>query len=131
MGDYKGSIADFDQAIKNNPKDAEAFNARGESKVYMKDYDAAEKDFNLAIQINPNYAIAYYSRGNLKTNRKDHRDAIKDYNKAIEIDAKLAIAYYGRALSKLEVDQNACPDLHKAIDNGYSKAYEVLRKYCK
>ena len=52
-GDHKGAIADFDKAIKLNPKDEYAYNNRGIAKESTGDYKGAIADWGKAIELNP------------------------------------------------------------------------------
>ena len=52
-GDLDGAIADYDAAIKLNPKDFFAFNNRGNTWRDKGDLDRAIADFNAALQTPP------------------------------------------------------------------------------
>jgi tetratricopeptide (TPR) repeat protein len=98
-GDFDKTIADYTKAIEINPKDAIAFNNRGNAWYRKGDYDKAIADYTKAIEINPKDAIAYYNRG-FAWDKKGYFDkAIADYTKAIEIDPKYAKAYYSRGFA--------------------------------
>jgi tetratricopeptide (TPR) repeat protein len=71
-GDHDRAIADHDQAIKLDPKNAYAFNNRGTA--YRAQIGAGERaiaDFDQAIKLNPKYAAAFYNRGIAKRNNGD------------------------------------------------------------
>ena len=57
------AIAACDQAIRQNPKDAEAYNNRGGEYMAKRELDRAIADYNKAIELDPKYALAYYNRG--------------------------------------------------------------------
>src|SRR3974377_1817269 len=56
------AIQACDQAIRQNPRDAEAYNNRGFKHYDKGDLDRALADFDKAIEINPRDAHAYNSR---------------------------------------------------------------------
>ena len=62
-GDHDKAIADFTEAIRLNPKLAQAYYNRG--MIYRKkgDHDKAIADFTEAIRLNPKDATPYISRG--------------------------------------------------------------------
>jgi len=48
------AISDFDRAIRDNPKNAAAYTARGTSRMAEHDFRHALDDFNIALQLDPN-----------------------------------------------------------------------------
>ncbi|ABW33469.1 tetratricopeptide repeat protein [Acaryochloris marina] len=62
QGDYKGAIADFDQAIALNPQNVMAYIHRGFTYDDMKEYSKAIADFDRAIALNPELPAAYGGR---------------------------------------------------------------------
>lgn len=64
-GDFAGAIADFTQAVRLNPKDCAAFNARGVA--YLKQQaphwrNNALADYERALHLNPNHTSAKRNR---------------------------------------------------------------------
>ncbi len=120
LSNYPSTLADYNQAISLNPKDAEAYNNRGFLKAYkLNDSQGALADYNQAISLNPQYANAYYNRGVLKHQKlNDPKGALVDYNQAISLNPQYANAYYNRAIlkkEKLKDFQGALADYNQAI----------------
>ena len=67
LGDYKGAITDYTQAIRLNPDYASAYYNRGNAKSNLGQHFAAIADYDIAIRLNPDDAEAYYNRGLAKT----------------------------------------------------------------
>ena len=88
--DYDKAIADFNEAIRLDPKLALAYNNRGNAWDAKKEYDKAIADFNEAIRLDPKLALAYNNRGTAWMAKKDYDKAIADYNEAIRLDPKHA-----------------------------------------
>ena len=133
LKDYTGAIADYNNAIKLDPKDAKAFQKRGDAKRTLEDYRGSIVDYNKAIELDPKESWAYFSRGVAKYMLEDSRGAIADFNKAIELDPTFASAYYNRGLAKLLMGQkdSGCRDLSKAGELGYDGAYDAIKEYCR
>ena len=116
QSDYQGAVNSFTEAIKLNPKYANAYNDRGVTRFQLADKQGAIEDYNQAIKINPNYADAYYNRGNSRSDLGDKEGAIKDYTQAIKINPNFAEAYGNRGIirSVLGNRQAAIADFNKA-----------------
>jgi len=59
-------MADIEQAIRLNPKNAMAYANRATAKEVMGDLDGAIADYSRAIKLNPRYVAAYNNRGDVK-----------------------------------------------------------------
>ncbi len=85
MGNYDRAIADYDTAIKLNPKFANAYNNRGFAYYRKRQYDRSIADYDNAIKLNPKYARAYGNRGVAYYRKRQYDRAIADFRKAIEL----------------------------------------------
>jgi tetratricopeptide (TPR) repeat protein len=95
-GDNDHAIADYDAAIRLDPKDAVAYSNRGIAYRVKGDNDRAIADSDHAIRLNPKYAAAYNNRGLAYRAKGDNDRAIPDYDAAIRLDPKFAAAYTNR-----------------------------------
>ena len=89
--------------VKPNPKEASAYNERGNAKGDKGDLDGAIADYTRAIELDPKFTEAYYNRGLAKKHKGDLDGAIADYNRVIEINPnnpKYARAYCDRGVAK-------------------------------
>ena len=109
--DRKG-IECYDEAIRLNPRDADALYNRGAVKDSAGDYNGAIADLTDAISINPEYG-SYAKRGNIHMNNKKYAESVADFNKAViqltlmertdEISKWIADIYVNRAIAKFSL----------------------------
>ncbi|MBI2136362.1 tetratricopeptide repeat protein [Candidatus Woesearchaeota archaeon] len=99
-GDLEGALVYFNQAIKLNPNDANAYNNRGNAKRKKGDLEGALEDYDTAIKLNPNEVNAYYNRGIVKSEKGDLEGARADYDQAIKLNPNDANAYNNRGYAK-------------------------------
>ena len=117
QGDRAGALADYNQAIRIDPRNALPYNNRGKLRNDQGDVDSALADYNEAIRIDPRYVFAYNNRGNVRHAMNDPAGALADYNEAIRLDPRYAHAYNGRG--NMRSDQGdragAMADYNEAI----------------
>jgi tetratricopeptide (TPR) repeat protein len=95
-GDNDRAIADYDEAIRLDPKRAKAFKNRGCAYLEKGDNGRAIADYSEAILIDPKDVDAFNYRGNAYSDQGDNDRAIADYNEAIRLDPKFGKAFLGR-----------------------------------
>ncbi len=81
--DLDAALADFNIAIKNDPKNVEGYDYRADVYQDKGQLDRAISDYNMSIRINPAYAAAYYSRGRVYEKQGQIDLAVADYNSAL------------------------------------------------
>jgi S1-C subfamily serine protease/tetratricopeptide (TPR) repeat protein len=104
LGDKKGAISDYTQAIRINSSLSQAYNNRGEVKSALGDRQGAVADYDRAIQINSNYAQAYYGRSYVKSDMGNSQSAIIDLNQAIKISMSYTNPYYNPSAIRSSLD---------------------------
>jgi lipoprotein NlpI len=126
-GDAAAAIADFDEAIKLDPKNASAYNNRGNARHDGGEDLAAIADFDAALKQNPRYAPAYFNRANALAAKGDP-SAMKDYDAAIKYNRRNVTAYIARgALLLASGDiKKARADMRQAAALDAKNAYAVL-----
>jgi len=90
-GQYDRAIANYDKAIKLDPKFAIAYNNRGIAYGQKGDDDRAFADFDTAIKLDPKSADTYYNRGIVYGQKGDYDRAIADFDTAIKLDPKTEV----------------------------------------
>lgn len=125
-GELDRALAEFSEAIKLDPKYAEAWFNRG--KVYRAkgDLDHAVADYDEAIRLEPS-ALRLNNRGLAYSDKGDFDRAIADYTEALRLDAKYDPAFYNRGLAYSDKGDftRAIADYTEAIrlDSKYAPAY--------
>jgi tetratricopeptide (TPR) repeat protein len=116
-GDLEGAITDYDQAIRLNPNNDEAYYNRGIWRSEKGDIDGAIADYDQAIRLNPKAASAYINRGAARYRKGDTDGSIADLDRAVELNPKNALAYSNRCFTiKLKGDfDDAIADCDQAI----------------
>jgi len=99
MGNPDLAIADFTEAIRLNPQDADPYNNRGMVWGTKGDYDRVIADYDEAIRLNPQYANAYHNRGSAWENKGEYERAIADYDEAIRLNPQDDQAYQSRGFA--------------------------------
>ena len=85
-GEYDKAIADYNKAIRLNPKEAVYYNNRGAAYRNKNDFDRAIADHGEAIHLNPTKDAYYGNRGFAYFKKNDYDRAIGDYNEAIRLN---------------------------------------------
>jgi tetratricopeptide (TPR) repeat protein len=91
QGDFEQAVNTYDEAIRLNPQDANAYYQRALARRGDGDADGAMADLNEAVRLDPNFEEAFYARGRIYFDRKNYEGAITDYSEAIRIDPSNAI----------------------------------------
>jgi tetratricopeptide (TPR) repeat protein len=75
----------YNQALKRDPQNTEAFFQRGQARDGLGDPQSAIKNYTLVVEIDPNHGAAYSARGDARLKLKDTPGALEDYQHAAEI----------------------------------------------
>ncbi len=95
-GDLSRALADYDEAIRLDPRYPHAYNYRGMVYAFRGDADRAFADYDEAIRLAPRYAHAYLNRGNAWLAKGDPDAAIADFDEAIRLEPRSAAAHIDR-----------------------------------
>jgi tetratricopeptide (TPR) repeat protein len=105
-GDYERALADYDAAIKLDPKDLPALTYRGQIHRLAGNYDLALADLDAAIGITPDDADLYHARGMLLyaqymvasawIRKSDLERAIADFSQMVRLEPTSGLGYYLR-----------------------------------
>jgi tetratricopeptide (TPR) repeat protein len=87
-GDYDRAIADYNEAIRLDSKNASAFNNRGTCYYAKGDHDRAISDYSEAIRLDPGDTVAFANRGLAYEWKGDREHAKADFDAALAMAPK-------------------------------------------
>jgi tetratricopeptide (TPR) repeat protein len=97
QGDVDRAIAEYNEALRLDPGNAEAYYGRGLAYDSKDDYDRAIADLSSAISIKPDWPVAFYKRGLVYSEADKYSSAISDFSEAIRLDPNKADFFIARA----------------------------------
>ena len=112
----------YEEAVKLNPRYAEAINNIGTVHYAQKSYRRAIGQYKKALKISPNSASIYSNLGTAYFARKNYDEASKAYAKALELDPDVFEhrSSYGVLLQERNVEERA--RFHYYLAKVYAKA---------
>jgi tetratricopeptide (TPR) repeat protein len=117
----------YQQAIKLNPKYAEAINNLGTIYYARRSYRRAIGQYNKALKIAPNSASIYSNLGTAQFARKKYEEASISYQKALALDPEVFEhrSAYGTLLQERTVSEKA--RFHYYLAKTYANAGNTAR----
>jgi len=113
---------------------SEAYYNRGYNKRKLENFKGAILDYTKAIEYRPNYYKAYNNRGFAYLLLEDYHNAVSDFSSVIKYDNYqtefTSMALGNRGIAKLNLGENGCIDLKKAIEEGNDKVKATFYEYC-
>ena len=133
LNQYQKAINAYNQSISIKPGNIDVYLSRGVCNIQIKKYQSALSDFDKCVEINPEDYLVYFNRGDVKHKLNDLNGASENFSTAISLKPDFRKAYYERGIVylKLKLIDNACKDLHKSFNLGYTPAKEMIDKNCK
>jgi tetratricopeptide (TPR) repeat protein len=101
--DLESALQDFNEAIRIDPKNAQAWTNRGEAYQRKKDYQKAISDHTEAIRLDPKHPDAWFNRGIAYHNMGNEERAVADYRQALKVNPEDQDAR--RQLRKLGINE--------------------------
>ena len=83
------ALADYNRAIKIDPKKAAGYLGRANTLNIMGYYEKAIVDYNITIEMTPKIANAYVNRASAYSHLGEIEKAIADYEKGLALDPKI------------------------------------------
>ena len=116
LKDYTGSIIDNDEAIRLDPKLANAYNLRGVSYIYLGKLTTAMENFETCFRLDPNEHHAIGNKSILLSASPDESMHNSKLSLELAKQAELIDATNGYVLNALSCAYAANNDFEKAIE---------------
>ena len=116
--EYDRAIEYFDESIKLDPQDANAWSNKGLALHGLGKFVEAIQCYDQAIKLDPQDANAWSNKGLALNNMGKCNDAIKYFERSLRVDPNYALAWYnkGWALGELGKYKEAIKCHDKSID---------------
>jgi tetratricopeptide (TPR) repeat protein len=97
QGELDRAFADYEQAIRLNPRNAAAFTNRGNAWMVRGEIDRAVRDYDEAIRLDSRNPTPLIGRGIAWQERGEFERALRDYDAALRLDPNDVFALNQRA----------------------------------
>ncbi len=127
LHDFKGALADYNQALSLNPRYAVGYCNRGGAEYNLGHYSKAIADFKRAIKFKNDYEKAYFFLGSAEMKAGKNHSATRAFNHLIKLNSKIFLPFFERGCAELadQEYQAAISDFKRAnhlnLNNGASK----------
>ena len=96
-------MQDYEQAIRLNPNNANAYNNRGIIYRIKGEYARAIADYDEAIWLkNGDFPAAYYNRALAYADKGEYELSLRDFDVVMRFNPRNALALYARGLTLLK-----------------------------
>lgn len=104
-GEYRSAQCCFDEAIKRDASNSEAYRCRSEAYGLIGDFDRAMADLDKSLSLDSGNVEAYIARGHVYTEKREFAKAAEDFQMALDLDPDFVADYLNSAYSSgIEVD---------------------------
>lgn len=132
LSEYTVKTETYNDIIKNDPDNTEAYINRGTTRIIYEDNKGAVEDFTAAIRLDPENTEAYINRGKTKGELNNYPATIEDFTQAINFEPDNTRAYYIRVTAKSNSGDyiGAIEDLKKSnkLDPGLNKYIDSVNE---
>ena len=104
MHKFDKALMEYEEAVKQNPKEAGCYNALGNYYVQMKDYPKSIEYFQKALVLKPESDSMLMNIGNSYAAQGMHDEARKYFEKALTINPDIADVYYNKSIEYNQKD---------------------------
>lgn len=128
---YSAAITDTKQALSKDPKNVRSFFVLGNVYNDLNQLENALQNYNTAITFSPEEPVFYLKRAIVYGKQQRFPDCLQDLETSTKLDPAFAEAYFWKGVVRVNMKQNPCEDLKKAVNLGFAEAQGPLQKYCR
>ena len=131
LKDMPKAIEDAKTALVIDPENVKAQFLLANCYDDLNALDQALPYYSNAIQLDSKNPTYYLRRAIVYGKMQQFSSCLQDLEACTNLDANYAEAYYWKGVVKVNMKQNPCADLRKAVDLGFMAAQQPLQTYCR
>jgi len=131
LQDFSKAISDAETVLQKEPNNAKAFYVLATCYDDLNQLDKALNFYNKALSIITENPMYYLRRAIVFGKMQQFSSCLQDLDTCTNLDAGYAEAYYWKGVVKVNMKQNPCNDLKKAVELGFTAAQQPLATYCR
>lgn len=120
-GEIESSVSNFREALKLNPKNAEATNGLSEALTVQgieaagaERNDVAQEHFNEAVKLDARNDVAFVKLGEIHDEDGRNTEAIENFEKALAIDPEISAVYFPLGMAHAEAGNDEEAEMYLA-----------------
>jgi protein O-mannosyl-transferase len=131
LKDFPKAILDAETVLKIDADNVKANYVLGSCYDDLNQLDKAVSYYNKIIINSSDNPLFYMRRAIVYGKMQQFQLCLQDLEVCTNLDANYAEAYYWKGVVKVNLKQNPCTDLRKAVDLGFTAAQQPWSTYCR
>ena len=131
LKDFPKAINDAEAALKSDANNPKANYVLANCYDDLNQLDKALNYYNKVISVNSETPVYYMRRAIVHGKMQQFQLCLQDLDNCTSLDPNYAEAYYWKGVAKVNLKQNPCSDLSKAVSLGFDVARQPLQTYCR
>lgn len=131
LKDFSKAINDAESALKQDPNNPKANYVLANCYDDLNQLDKSLTYYNKVIASNVENPLYFMRRAIVYGKMQQYQKCLQDLDACTNIDSNYAEAYYWKGVVKVNMKQNPCTDLKRAVDLGFNAAQQPLSAYCR
>ena len=131
LKDFPKAMRDAEVVLKQEPNNVKAKYIIANCYDDLNQLDQALQLYNQVIALNTENPLYYLRRAIVYGKLQQFEKCLMDLEICQQLDPNYAEAYYWKGVVKVNLKQNPCGDLKRALDLGFMEAQNPLQMYCR